>query len=94
MARFASLILLALLAGCTTTQERLSGAKTTEAVARVRLELPALPAACTAEMERAYPRAGEAWVILQKRWEILAANRDQFSADCKAWWDDYRRAMQ
>ncbi|MBP1849705.1 hypothetical protein [Rhizobium halophytocola] len=101
MVRLASLILVpaVLLAigasgrACQTTQDRLSSAKVTEAVAKVRIELPELPEACVAEMERAYPKAGEPWVILQKRWEILAANRDQMSADCKTWWDDYRNRL-
>ncbi|MBP1852100.1 hypothetical protein [Rhizobium halophytocola] len=93
MVRLASLIVLIALAGCETTQGRLSEAKVTEAVAKMSIDLPDLPEACVAETGRAYPKAAEPWVVLQKRWEILADNRDRLSADCQKWWDDYRAAI-
>lgn len=89
MARFALICLLAL-AGCQTDQDRLSGAAISAALIHADDPLPDLPAACTAEMPRAIPKASEPWVITQKRWEYLAENRDHLSNDCKTWWDSYR----
>ena len=94
MVRTASaLILCSILAGCQTTQNRLSKAEVTKAVAQIKIDLPDMPDACIALMGRAYPKAGEKWVILQKRWEALADNRDQQSADCLEWWTDYRSGI-
>lgn len=93
MVRTASLIVIMfLLSSCgPDLQTRYSDAKRVEALARAEDPLPDMPAACVAEMGRAYPSRTEKWVITQRRWETLAENRDQEAVDCGQWWDDYRR---
>lgn len=84
----------AVLAGCQSTQQaRLSGAAITQAIAKAPVPKINLPDACTAKTGRAYPKAGEPWVVLQKRWEFIADARDQQSADCAQWADDYNAAI-
>ncbi len=43
--------------------------------------------ACVAKMGRVRP-GDEPWVIVQKRWQILAENRDRQADDCAAWGRD------
>lgn len=93
MARALALITLALLAGCTTTQDRLSTAATVKAIAQEKPAVPDLPASCVAKMGRVKPKIGEPWVIYDQRWNMVADTRDQASADCQAQWSAYRAAL-
>jgi len=77
---------------CQTTQDRLSSAVATEALAKVRPPPIKLPQACTAKMGRVYPKLGEAHVITQKRWEFSADNRDRQAENCQAWEDQYNNS--
>ena len=52
--------------------------------ARAQQPLLDLPPACTVKMGRVKP-GGEPWVLTQKRWEVLAENRDRHADDCAAW---------
>jgi hypothetical protein len=91
MERLALIVVLAIAstgASCQTAQDRVSTAVSVQAVVR-NPPKPDLPASCTALMERVKPRVGEAWVIFARRWEIVADNRDQQTADCKASWDAF-----
>jgi len=45
-------------------------------------------AACTAHMERVVPKVGEKARWTQKRWEIVADNRDRQADDCGEWIED------
>ena len=75
--------------GCQSTQDRLSEANTTEALARLPDPEMHLPAACTAKMGRVYPKKTEGRVVTQKRWEFAADARDKQAAACQAYEDDY-----
>lgn len=79
--------MLALLAGCQSLNERASIAAVVEGQARASVPFPDLPDACVARMGRVRP-GDEPWVIVQKRWEILAENRDRQAYDCAAWGSD------
>lgn len=87
MVRCASLIVLLILAGCATDDT--SGAYSSATAAAAIAAQPANPIpidkACTAHMGRVVPKVGEAWPVVQKRWEIIADNRDQQADDCAAW---------
>jgi hypothetical protein len=75
-------------ATCQGPQDRISAAVSVQAVLANPAK-PELPASCTELMERAKPKLTEAWVVTQKRWEILADNRDQAARDCQWQWDAY-----
>lgn len=87
----ASLILLMLLAGCQSVQERADRAADAKGRAQASTPFPDLPAACTAKMERVTPKPSEPRVITLKRWDVVAANRDRQSADCAQWGLDMKR---
>ena len=46
------------------------------------------PGACTTHMERVVPKIGEKARWTQKRWEIVADNRDRQADDCGQWIKD------
>lgn len=82
-----------LIVSCSTTDARVSVAAKQVGEANAEASLPvALPGDCTAKMGRVKP-GSEAWVLVQKRWEILAENRDDRAINCGKWWDDYRSAV-
>ena len=85
--------LLVALAGCSTTNARLSQAAITQGVAKASVPFPDLPAACTAKMGRV-KAGGEPWVITMRRWEFLADNRDRLAADCASWGADMKTGYQ
>lgn len=87
----ASLILLMLLAGCQSVQERADKAAEAKGRAQAATPFPDLPAACTARMERVKPKPSEPRVITLKRWDIVADNRDRQSADCAQWGVDMKK---
>lgn len=91
---FALIVAAIVLNGCTTTQERLSNAKTTQALVNVPVPQFNAPEACTAKTGRAYPSQQEPRVMLQQRWLFIADNRDQQSADCGAAIADYNKSIQ
>lgn len=91
MERLALIVVLAVAstgAACQTPQSRISNAVSVQAVVRSPPK-PELPASCTEMMERVKPRLGEAWVVYDRRWNIVADNRDQAAADCQSQWDAY-----
>ncbi|KAA3527036.1 hypothetical protein GOZ96_04660 [Agrobacterium vitis] len=90
MAKTALILLCLALASCTTTQQRLTAASKAKGEAQAQTTLPSLPEACTALVERVYPKLGEKVRWTQKRWEITAENRDQLAKDCGSWWEEYR----
>ena len=79
--------------GCQSTQDRLSQANTTEALARLPNPELHLPAVCTAKMGRVYPKITEERVVTQKRWEFAADARDEQAAACQAYEDDYNATI-
>jgi len=81
------MLMLALLAGCQSLTGRASIAAAVEGQARASVPFPDLPEACVAKMGRVWP-GDERWVIVQKRWQILAENRDRQADDCVAWGRD------
>ncbi len=87
MVRCTSLILMLALAGCATdgTSQAYSSAKVAAAVAAKPSSPIPMPDACKAHVDRVSPRVGEPWPVVQKRWEIVADNRDQQADDCAAW---------
>ncbi|WP_299864352.1 hypothetical protein [uncultured Hoeflea sp.] len=80
------------LAGCGTAIKKLDQAAETTGEARARIERPVTPPSCIAKMERVKPKVDEKARWTQKRWEIVADNRDQLAADCgaalDAYWDE------
>lgn len=87
MARSALILMIALLAGCQSLNQRASIAAAVEGQARASMPFPDLPEACVAKMGRVRP-GDEPWVIVHKRWQILAENRDRQADDCAAWGRD------
>lgn len=75
-------------AACQTPQSRISTAVSVQAVVR-NPPKPELPVSCTELMERVKPRLGEAWVVYDRRWNIVADNRDQASRDCQMEWESF-----
>ncbi|UIK04921.1 hypothetical protein [Neorhizobium galegae] len=88
----ASLILLTLLAGCQSVQERAEKAADAKGRAQASTPFPDLPGACTAKMERVKPKPSEPRVITLKRWDVVADNRDRQSADCAQWGVDMKQS--
>lgn len=88
-ALMAALMATLALAGCGTAVARLDQAAETTGATRAAIVRPATPESCTAKMERVRPRVGEKARWTQKRWEIVADNRDQLAADCGAALDAY-----
>lgn len=89
----ALILLAALLAGCTTTDDsgkRVSAAAVTQGHSKAEQPKLVLPPACTALVERVKLR-DEPWVVFRFRWEVTADNRDQLARDCQAWADDYNK---
>ncbi|WP_105430237.1 hypothetical protein [Neorhizobium sp. T6_25] len=86
----ASLILLTLLVGCQSVQERAENAAEARGRAQASTSFPDLPAGCTAKMERVKPKPSEPRVITLKRWDVVADNRDRQSADCAQWGEDMK----
>lgn len=93
-AAFTLMIAALLLNGCATAQQRLSSAKTTQALVSAPVPQFAAPSACTAKTGRAYPSQQEPRVMLQQRWIFIADNRDQQAADCGAAIADYNKSIQ
>lgn len=87
----ASLILLTLLAGCQSVQERAGKAAALKGQAQASAPFPDLPSACTAKMERVKPKPSEPRVITLKRWDVVAENRDRQSVDCARWGEDMKK---
>lgn len=73
---------------CQSTGERLAEATRAQGEARARTPQVIAPEACTAHMERVVPRLGEKARWTQKRWEIVADNRDRQADDCGDWIED------
>ncbi|MCM2293786.1 hypothetical protein NAC44_15775 [Allorhizobium sp. BGMRC 0089] len=86
--------LLLALAGCGSTDRALQQAATMKGQATAQLALPTLPNACTAKTGRVVPGLNEPHVITQKRWEVVADHRDRQSADCRSWWQSYRKGVE
>jgi len=88
------IVALALLAGtmtasaCQSAGERLAAAARTQGEVNARAPEVIAPEACTAHMERVVPRVGEKARWTQKRWEIVADNRDRQADDCGEWIED------
>lgn len=75
------------LASCQTTEQRLEAAAQERGAAEAEAPKQVAPEACVAHMERVVPKVGEKARWTQKRWEIVADNRDRQAADCGAWID-------
>jgi hypothetical protein len=93
MARSALIIFAVLLAGCQRLDKRASTAATVQCQARASVPFPDLPGACVAKMGRVRP-GDEPWVIVQKRWQITADNRDRQADDCAVWGTRYADALR
>jgi len=94
MARALILIMVLALSACSTTSQRLGAISTQAGKTRAAITLPDIPEACTAYIERVYPKLGEKARWTQKRWEFIADNRDQQARDCRKWWDDYKASVE
>ena len=90
MARKTLMLLVVLLSSCQTTQNRLSNAVETNTLASTGVNLPNLPLSCIQHMEKAYPNKNEPWVVTQKRWEILAENKNDQISNCEKWYNSIR----
>lgn len=80
--------------GCQTTAElntRVQQAAQAQGAAMARQPAIALPAACTALMDRVKVR-DEPWVIFAWRWNVAADDRDRKAKDCAAWEKNYNAA--
>jgi len=89
----ALIVLAALLAGCTTsddTGKRVSAAAVTRGQAMAERPKLNLPEACFAHVERV-PIRDEPWVIHNWRWNVSADNRDRQGDDCRAYQEDYNK---
>ena len=73
---------------CQSTGERLAEAAWAQGETKARTPQVIAPEACTAHMERVVPRVGEKARWTQKRWEIVADNRDRQADDCGEWIED------
>ena len=94
MARSVIILAMAvLLSACQTQGQRLDAAATATGQSQAVIPRPVTPAACTAHMERVVPKLGEKARWTQKRWEIVADNRDRLADDCQADLDDYWNAV-
>lgn len=93
MDRIALIAALAILAGCQTTQQRVSTSAAVVAVAKAKADLPPLPASCTVKTGRVIPKQGEPWVISNQRWNVVADQRDRKSSDCAAEWAAYQNSI-
>lgn len=93
MGRIALIAALAILAGCQTTQQRVSTSAAVVAVAKAKADLPDLPASCTAKTGRVIPKQTEPWVISNQRWNVIADQRDRKSSDCAAEWAAYQNSI-
>jgi len=91
-----ALIILAmavLLSACQSDSKRLDSAATATGQASAVTPRPITPESCTAKIERVYPKIGEKARWTQKRWEIVADNRDRLADNCGAALDDYWNAV-
>ena len=96
MARTVIILMAAILtmgASCQTQGQRLDAAATATGQVRAVIPRPITPEACTAHMERVVPKIGEKARWTQKRWEIVADNRDRLADDCGVALDDYWNAV-
>tara|TARA_R100001129_G_scaffold129991_1_gene91869 strand:+ start:1733 stop:2020 length:288 start_codon:yes stop_codon:yes gene_type:complete len=75
-------------ASCQTTEQRLEAAAKARGAAEVEAPKQVAPEACVAHMERVVPKIGEKARWTQRRWEIVADNRDRQADDCGAWIND------
>ena len=92
MARALIILMAAILAmgnSCETASERLNAAATVQGQARAGIARPETPEACVAHIDRVYPKVGEKARWTQKRWEIVADNRDRLADDCRSYLDEY-----
>ena len=80
---------LAMGSSCQTSEERMEKAATITGQTRAEIARPETPPSCTAKMERVKPKAGEKARWAQRRWEIVADNRDRLAVDCGAELDTY-----
>ena len=67
--------------GSTAMQDSLDAARTAEALAR-KSEPRETPPECIAKMQQARLRRGEAVVLYEQRWIMLAENRDRLAETC------------
>jgi cytochrome c5 len=74
-------------ASCQTTERRIEAAARAKAEAETETPRPSAPEACVGHIERVVPKVGEKARWTQKRWEIVADNRDRQADDCGAWID-------
>lgn len=97
MARSMIVMLVAILTmgnSCETAGRRLTAAATAEGQARAAITRPATPDSCVAYVDRVYPKVGEKARWTQRRWEIVADNRDRLADDCRADLDGYWNAVE
>lgn len=73
---------------CQSAGERLAAAARAQGELNARAPEVTAPEACTAHMERVVPKVGEKARWTQKRWEIVADNRDRQADDCGEWIED------
>jgi hypothetical protein len=84
--RLVLLVLVSLsVAGCQTVEQRAEKAAEKQGQAQAWSLPPSMPAACTAHVERVFPKLGEKVRWTQERWQITADNRDRRADDCAAW---------
>jgi len=96
MARSLIILLVAILTmgnSCQTVGQRLDVAAKAEGQARAKVPRPATPESCVAHIERVFPKVGEKARWTQKRWEIVADNRDRAADDCQADLDGYWQSV-
>lgn len=93
MARKALILVAMFLAGCQTTEQRVTAAAQAQGRAQASISLPDLPAACTDKVGKV-KIGDEPWVSIVRRYDVLIANRDDKSDNCARWWADYRKAVQ
>jgi cytochrome c5 len=74
---------------CQTAAERMAAAAKAQGEASAKVARPVTPESCIAKMERVKPKIGEKARWTQKRWEIVADNRDRLADDCKQTLDSY-----
>jgi cytochrome c5 len=92
MARSVIILLASILVmgnSCQTAEERMAAAAKAQGEVQAKIARPVTPDSCIAKVERVKPKVGEKARWTQKRWEIVADNRDRLADDCRETLDGY-----
>jgi len=80
---------------CQTAGERMAAAAKAKGETQAKIARPVTPDSCTAKVERVKPKIGEKARWTQRRWEIVADNRDRLADDCgetlEGYWDEVEK---